>query len=88
MVPRVVADVVPALGLPCVLKQPDSAFSMGVVKVASEAELALKVDEFLAGSELIIAIDEDPGAAIFGIADYGVVADLFDVADELTDRLA
>ena len=36
------------------------------------------------GGELIVAVNTDPGAAIFHIADYGVVADLFDVADELT----
>src|SRR5207237_4836171 len=30
--------IVPALGLPCILKQPDSSFSMGVVKVDSKEE--------------------------------------------------
>jgi len=43
--------------------------------------------EGMQGSELIIAINKDPGAAIFNIADYGVVGDLFDVADELTSLL-
>ena len=43
--------------------------------------------EGMQGSELIIAINTDPGAAIFNIAHYGAVADLFDVVDELTDRL-
>ena len=38
-------------------------------------------------SELIIAVNTDPGAAIFNIAHYGAVADLFDVADELTTLL-
>src|SRR3569623_2101374 len=28
-------QVIPALGLPCILKQPDGAFSLGVVKVES-----------------------------------------------------
>ena len=42
------------LGLPCILKQPDSSFSQGVVKASTEAELAEKVDLLLAGSELII----------------------------------
>ena len=36
------------------------------------------------GAELIVAVNTDPAAAIFTIAHYGVVADLFDVADELT----
>lgn len=43
--------------------------------------------EGMQGSELIVAIDKDPAAAIFHVADYGVVADLFDVADELTNLL-
>ena len=41
-----------------------------------------------AGAELIVAVNTDPGAAIFHIAHYGVVADLFDVADELTDLIS
>lgn len=40
--------------------------------------------EGMQGSELIIAVNTDPGAAIFNVAHYGAVADLFDVADELT----
>ena len=43
--------------------------------------------EGMQGSELIIAVNTDPGAAIFNIAHYGAVADLFDVADELTNLL-
>ena len=43
------------LSLPSVLKQPDSSFSLGVVKVESEAELRIKVNELLEKSELIIA---------------------------------
>jgi electron transfer flavoprotein alpha subunit len=35
-------------------------------------------------AELIIAVNKDPNAAIFNIAHYGVVADLFDIAEELT----
>jgi electron transfer flavoprotein alpha subunit len=40
--------------------------------------------EGMQGAELIVAINTDPGAAIFNVAHYGAVADLFDVADELT----
>jgi len=37
-------------------------------------------------SGTIIAVNTDPEAAIFGVADYAAVTDLFDVADEL-DKL-
>ena len=40
--------------------------------------------EGMQGAELIIAVNTDPGAAIFNVAHYGAVADLFDVADEMT----
>jgi len=43
--------------------------------------------EGMQGAELIIAVNKDPGAAIFNVAHYGVVGDLFDVADELTSAL-
>jgi glutathione synthase/RimK-type ligase-like ATP-grasp enzyme len=43
------------LGLPCVLKQPDSAFSLGVVKVSTPEELEIRLKEFLADSDLIVA---------------------------------
>jgi electron transfer flavoprotein alpha subunit len=43
--------------------------------------------EGMQGAELIVAVNTDPGAAIFNIAHYGAVADLFDVVDELTERV-
>ena len=43
--------------------------------------------EGMQGAELIVAVNTDPGAAIFNVAHYGVVADLFDVADEMTSLL-
>lgn len=50
-----VGEIIPALGLPCVLKQPDSSFSMGVVKAETEAELQARVHALLDKSELVIA---------------------------------
>jgi electron transfer flavoprotein alpha subunit len=44
--------------------------------------------EGMQGAELIVAVNTDPGAAIFHVAHYGAVADLFDVADELTGLLS
>jgi len=43
------------LGLPCILKQPDSAFSLGVTKVETEDELEETVSRLLAKSDLIVA---------------------------------
>ena len=48
-------QIVATVGLPCVLKQPDGAFSLGVTKVDSEDELHDAVIELLEKSELILA---------------------------------
>lgn len=48
-------QVIPSLDLPCVLKQPDSSFSLGVVKVTTKAELRQTVGQLLEKSELIVA---------------------------------
>ncbi|HVL56474.1 MAG TPA: RimK family protein [Burkholderiaceae bacterium] len=48
-------EVVPTLGLPCVLKQPDSGFGLGVVRIDSEAQLMSRAASLLEKSELLIA---------------------------------
>jgi glutathione synthase/RimK-type ligase-like ATP-grasp enzyme len=48
-------DIVPTLGLPCILKQPDGGFSLGVRKESSEDELLQHALSLLEKSELIIA---------------------------------
>jgi glutathione synthase/RimK-type ligase-like ATP-grasp enzyme len=44
-----------ALGYPCVLKQPDSSFSAGVVKADSEEELSDLLQSLFQKSELVVA---------------------------------
>jgi glutathione synthase/RimK-type ligase-like ATP-grasp enzyme len=55
------ADQVGAtLGFPCVLKQPDSAFSVGVLKAADQAELEQRLAECFEDSDLLVAQEYTP----------------------------
>jgi glutathione synthase/RimK-type ligase-like ATP-grasp enzyme len=47
-------EVVNSLGLPCVLKSPDSTFSLGVVKVDTVAELNAQISRMLKKSDMIL----------------------------------
>jgi glutathione synthase/RimK-type ligase-like ATP-grasp enzyme len=48
-------EVIRELGLPCVLKQPDSAFSEGVSLVHTREELATGLQRLLSRSDLVVA---------------------------------
>ena len=55
-------QLIPALGLPFILKQPDSAFSMGVLKIASPQQLQHQAAELFGRSELLLAQEYLPTA--------------------------
>lgn len=61
--------------------------------VKSKLYLALGISgapehvEGMKGAELIVAVNTDPQAPIFGVAHYGVVADLFDVLPPLAEEI-
>jgi glutathione synthase/RimK-type ligase-like ATP-grasp enzyme len=53
--PENVGDVAKVIGFPCILKQPDSAFSQGVTKAKDPDELIEKLEQLWTTSDLVIA---------------------------------
>lgn len=65
------AEIVKAVGLPCVLKYPDSAFSQGVHKCASEEEMSEKASGILETSDLFVAQEFMPTAFDWRVGVFG-----------------
>jgi len=55
-------EIAAQVGLPCVLKKPDGAFSVGVVKVDTAEEASERVRALLEESELVVAQEFVPSA--------------------------
>ena len=81
-------DIKPGLFLPVMLY-------LGIISIMTLSALFLnaKRNIILIGavlfmiSDTIIAINTDPAAPIFNIAQYGVVEDIFDLVPVLTEKL-
>jgi glutathione synthase/RimK-type ligase-like ATP-grasp enzyme len=65
-----VDQVVATLGLPCVLKLPDSGFGLDVVKIESEDALQPQAERFFKVSELIVAQEWLPTAFDWRVGVY------------------
>lgn len=55
-----IGEVEARIGLPCVIKRPDSSFSQGVIKVHTHDDLDRELRDFLERSELAIAQEFTP----------------------------
>ncbi|MFW7377675.1 MAG: RimK family protein [Oligoflexus sp.] len=58
--PSNMEELMPQLPLPCVLKKPDSCFSVGVVKVKTQKDLASSLSSMLEDSDLVMVQEYIP----------------------------
>jgi len=65
-----VDQIVPVLGLPCILKQPDSAFSLGVAKIETVEAVHETLARLFAKSDLVVAQEWLPTAFDWRIGVY------------------
>ena len=65
-----VEQIVPLLGLPCILKQPDSAFSLGVAKIETADAVREVSARLLATSDLVVAQEWLPTAFDWRVGVY------------------
>jgi glutathione synthase/RimK-type ligase-like ATP-grasp enzyme len=65
-----VGQIVPVLGLPCILKQPDSAFSLGVAKIETAGAIDGVLEKLFTKSDLVIAQEWLPTAFDWRVGVY------------------
>jgi len=65
-----VDQIVPMLGLPCILKQPDSAFSLGVAKIETADAIHDVLARLFAKSDLVVAQEWLPTAFDWRVGVY------------------
>ncbi|HTL76491.1 MAG TPA: RimK family protein [Casimicrobiaceae bacterium] len=65
-----VEQIIPLLGLPCILKQPDSAFSLGVAKVETPEAVRAACARLFEKSDLVVAQEWLPTAFDWRVGVY------------------